>query len=128
MNAPEPSETTPCLAVVIPVYNEASTITQVVKTVFDQPLVQEVIIVDDASSDGSWDVLQPLARAEPRLRLFQHPLNQGKGAALRTGLAKAAIYAGPFWPAKPTWSSARDFSARERIVSFTSGTRWETAF
>jgi glycosyltransferase involved in cell wall biosynthesis len=89
MNAPEPSETTPCLAVVIPVYNEASTITQVVKTVFDQPLVQEVIIVDDASSDGSWDVLQPLARAEPRLRLFQHPLNQGKGAALRTGLAKA---------------------------------------
>jgi glycosyltransferase involved in cell wall biosynthesis len=78
----------PCLAVVIPVFNEAATITDVVKTVTAQPLVREVIIVDDASSDGSWEVLQRLALETPETRLFQHTINQGKGAALRTGFAQ----------------------------------------
>ncbi|MGA2177327.1 MAG: glycosyltransferase family 2 protein [Verrucomicrobiota bacterium] len=87
MNAPQPPPP-PSLAVVIPVFNEAATIAHVVKAVAAQPLVREILIVDDASDDGTWEALQPLAAAEPRARLFRHALNQGKGAALRTGFAQ----------------------------------------
>jgi glycosyltransferase involved in cell wall biosynthesis len=78
----------PCLAVVIPAFNEAATIAEVIKTVTSQPLVREIIVVDDASRDGTWDVLQRVAKERPEVRLFQHAVNQGKGAALRTGFAK----------------------------------------
>ena len=78
----------PCLAVVIPAFNEAATIAEVVKAVAGQPLVREIIIVDDASHDGTWEVLQRLAQETPAARLFQHAVNQGKGAALRTGFAQ----------------------------------------
>src|SRR5688500_7586818 len=79
----------PCLAVVVPVFNEEKTIGDVLSTVAAQPLVQEIIVVDDASSDKTWNALQPLAQRDPRIRLFRHDVNQGKGAALRTGFAKA---------------------------------------
>jgi glycosyltransferase involved in cell wall biosynthesis len=79
----------PCLAVVIPVFNEAATIASVVKTVAEQPLVREIIIVDDASADGTWNALELVAKSEPRAKLFRHTINQGKGAALRTGFAQA---------------------------------------
>ncbi len=78
----------PCLAVVIPVFNEAATISDVVRTVSAQPLVREIIIVDDASRDGTWEVLQKLPKEKPAVRLFQHKINAGKGAALRTGFAQ----------------------------------------
>ncbi len=78
----------PCLAVVIPVFNEASTIANVLATVVRQPLVKEIIIVDDASRDKTWETLQALLAQYPIIRLFQHTFNQGKGAALRTGFAK----------------------------------------
>jgi glycosyltransferase involved in cell wall biosynthesis len=78
------------LAVIIPAYNEGGTVASVVKTVLAQPLVREVIVVDDGSRDGTWAALQPLAQADTRIRLFQHAANRGKGAALRTGFAKAA--------------------------------------
>jgi glycosyltransferase involved in cell wall biosynthesis len=87
---PSPAQNAPSLAVVVPVYNEAATIASVLQTVLAQSLVQEVIVVDDASQDGTWEKLQPLARADARLRLFKHGVNRGKGAALRTGFAKAA--------------------------------------
>ncbi len=87
MNPSEPP-LTPSLAVVIPVFNEASTVANVLKAVTAQALVREIIVVDDASSDGTWEALQLLAAAEPRARLFRHAVNQGKGAALRTGFAK----------------------------------------
>ena len=77
------------MAVIIPAYDEAGTIATVVQTVLAQPLVQEVIVVDDASRDGTWEALQPLARADARIKLFRHPANRGKGAALRTGFANA---------------------------------------
>ena len=86
---PPPAEVPACLAVIIPAYDEAGTIAALLQTVLAQPLVQEVIVVDDASRDGTWEALQPLARADARIRLFQHAVNQGKGAALRTGFAKA---------------------------------------
>jgi hypothetical protein len=78
----------PCLAVVVPAFNEAATIAQVIKAVVAQALVHELIVVDDGSSDGTWEALQPLARQDGRIRLFRHERNQGKGAALRTGFAQ----------------------------------------
>jgi glycosyltransferase involved in cell wall biosynthesis len=79
----------PCLAAVMPVYNEAATIATVVQIVLEQRPVQELIVVDDCSSDGTWDKLQTLAISEPRMKLFRHPFNQGKGAAVRTGIEQA---------------------------------------
>jgi glycosyltransferase involved in cell wall biosynthesis len=87
-NSP-PAQESACLAVIIPAYDEAGTIATVVQTVLAQPLVQEVIVVDDGSRDGTWAALQPLARADARIKLFQHTANRGKGAALRTGFAQA---------------------------------------
>ena len=78
-----------CLSVVVPVYNEASTIAEVLKTVLAQPVVQEIIAVDDASADGTWDRLLEAAEADRRIKIFRHEKNQGKGAALRTGFSKA---------------------------------------
>ena len=46
--------------------------------------------VDDGSADGSWSVLQDLSRSDPRIKVFRHEANQGKGAALRTGITHAA--------------------------------------
>jgi glycosyltransferase involved in cell wall biosynthesis len=78
----------PCLAVVIPVFNEAGTIASIIKLVAAQPLVCEIVVVDDASVDGTWNALEPIPRSEPRVKLFRHMVNQGKGAALRTGFAQ----------------------------------------
>ena len=78
----------PLLGIVVPVYNEAATIAQVLQSVLAQPLVQELIVVDDASTDATWAAMQPLAQADGRVKLFRHKINQGKGAALRTGFAK----------------------------------------
>jgi glycosyltransferase involved in cell wall biosynthesis len=85
---PLPAHGEPCLAVVIPAFNEASTIANVVASVIRQKLVREIIIVDDASRDGTWEVMQKVAKETPAVRLFQHKINQGKGAALRTGFAQ----------------------------------------
>lgn len=79
----------PCVAAVMPVYNEASSIATVVKKVLEQRPVQELVIVDDCSADGTWAVLQGLARDDAKIKLFKHEINQGKGAALRTGFAQA---------------------------------------
>lgn len=79
----------PCLSVVMPAYNEESTAVEIVRRVLEQPVVRELIIVDDCSTDGTWDVLQKLAASDARIRLFNHTTNQGKGAALRTGFKEA---------------------------------------
>jgi glycosyltransferase involved in cell wall biosynthesis len=80
----------PCLAVVMPVYNEAGTIAEVVSLVLAQQPVQQLVIVDDASTDGTWEKLQVLAEGKPTIQLARHTQNQGKGAALRTGFGLAA--------------------------------------
>ncbi len=82
-------EIEPCLTAVMPVYNESATVAEVVKAVLAQRPVQQLVIVDDCSRDGTWDQLQPLAQIEPRIKLIRHEVNQGKGAALRTGIAHA---------------------------------------
>jgi glycosyltransferase involved in cell wall biosynthesis len=80
-------EIEPCLTAVMPVYNEAATVAEVVGVVLAQRPVRELVIVDDCSTDGTWDLLQLLAANEPRIKLLRHDINQGKGAALRTGIS-----------------------------------------
>jgi len=79
----------PCLAVVMPVYNERATVAEVIQTVLAQRPVQQLVVVNDASTDGTREVLERLADGDPRLLLLHHAVNQGKGAALRTGFAHA---------------------------------------
>ncbi len=76
------------LSIVIPVYNEARTIRNVLARVAAIPLPKEIIVVDDASTDGTRGVLEQLQGAQG-LVLVCKPRNEGKGAALRTGFARA---------------------------------------
>ncbi len=80
----------PCLCIVMPVFNEAATVAEIVKAVLAQRPVQQFIIVDDGSTDGTWENLQAAARTDARVSLIRHQTNQGKGAALRTGFAGVA--------------------------------------
>ena len=70
------------LSVVIPLYNEAGTIDQIVQRVRNAPFEKEIVIVDDCSTDGSREKLQALTDAE-EIRVVLHDANRGKGAALR---------------------------------------------
>jgi len=79
----------PCLSIVMPVYNEAATVAEVIKVVLAQRPVQQLVVVDDASTDGTWDNLKTATNGEARVTLVRHEQNQGKGAALRTGFTRA---------------------------------------
>jgi glycosyltransferase involved in cell wall biosynthesis len=73
----------------MPVYNERATLRTVVERVLAEPMPIELICVDDGSSDGSREILTGLQEQYPQLKVFLQPKNQGKGAALRRGLAAA---------------------------------------
>jgi len=75
------------ISVVIPVYNEAATIGEVIKRVQTCDLEHEIIVVDDASTDGTREYLKSLQ--QPQLRCLYHDVNRGKGAALRLGFEAA---------------------------------------
>ncbi len=77
------------LSVVIPVYNEAKTIHEILRRVRAVPIRKQIILVDDCSKDGTADVLRELAKTEDDLTIAFHTVNQGKGAALRTGFKHA---------------------------------------
>jgi glycosyltransferase involved in cell wall biosynthesis len=79
----------PCLTVVMPVFNEARSVAETVRNVLAQRPVKELVIVDDASTDGTREVLDVLSKEDSRARVLRHDINQGKGAALRTGFAFA---------------------------------------
>jgi len=76
-----------CLSVVVPVYNEAATLGEVVRKLLNVPCLLEIVIVDDCSTDGTGEVARKLAETNERVRLVSHERNQGKTAALRTGFA-----------------------------------------
>ena len=77
------------LSVIVPVFNERNTLTEIVRRMraVDLPVDREIIIVDDGSSDGSDKVMAALE--DSTVRILRHPGNKGKGAAIRTGMAKA---------------------------------------
>jgi glycosyltransferase involved in cell wall biosynthesis len=79
---------TPTLSVVIPVFNEITTIARLLEHVEAVPIDKEIVLVDDGSTDGTAEALQGLAAARG-YRVLLHPKNLGKGAALRTGFAAA---------------------------------------
>ncbi len=77
------------LSVLMPLYNERWTLATIIRRVLAVPLdlELELIVVDDGSSDGSWEELQRVAGGDPRIRVFRHDRNRGKGAAIRTAIA-----------------------------------------
>jgi glycosyltransferase involved in cell wall biosynthesis len=83
---PPPMRTFRSLTVVIPVYNERATVAEIIRRIraVEIPLTLQVIVVDDGSSDGSDKVLQALE--DSTVRVIRHTHNQGKGAAIRTGM------------------------------------------
>src|SRR5437588_6390290 len=75
------------ISVVVPVFNEEETVAQVLESLAQVPLDLEVVVVDDASTDRTWEILQALRQKEPfsNYRYIRHEHNQGKGVGLRTG-------------------------------------------
>jgi dolichol-phosphate hexosyltransferase len=79
------------LSILMPVYNEAGTLQAAVKRVLDVsfPCEIELVVVDDASTDGSSEIIDGLPD-DPRLTRLRHPVNRGKGAAIRTAAGAAS--------------------------------------
>ncbi len=76
------------LSVIIPIYNESKTINEIIKRVQATGLADEILAIDDGSTDGSRDILARIDGNE-NVRVFYHPQNQGKGKAVRTGIENA---------------------------------------
>jgi len=77
------------LSVVIPVYNEAATIAELISRVHAVDVPKQIIVVDDGSTDGTRDVLEGLKGRYENVRVLLQPRNRGKGAALRLGFQDA---------------------------------------
>ncbi|MBI5933504.1 MAG: glycosyltransferase family 2 protein [Chloroflexi bacterium] len=77
------------LSVIIPVYNEVGNIEEILKRVKTTKKASEIIVVDDGSQDGTRDILKTLD-GKDKVRVILHEKNQGKGAAVRTGMDAAA--------------------------------------
>jgi glycosyltransferase involved in cell wall biosynthesis len=73
------------LSVIMPVYNEADTIAEILQRVSAVPIEKEIVLVDDCSKDGTSDILK-LQNHIPNLRIITHEANGGKGAAVQTAL------------------------------------------
>jgi glycosyltransferase involved in cell wall biosynthesis len=77
------------VSVVIPTFDEARTIEEVIRRVAAVPFRTEILVVDDGSSDATGAILERLQREIAQLRAFREPVNRGKGAAVRRGIAEA---------------------------------------
>jgi glycosyltransferase involved in cell wall biosynthesis len=77
------------LSIVMPVFNEVSTLEPILQRVDAVKLADEIILVDDGSTDGTRELFPALQARYPELRIILHETNQGKGAAVRTGIQAA---------------------------------------
>src|SRR5438309_3270343 len=80
----------PKLSVIVPAFNEEATVAAVVQNLLQVPSLLEIIVVDDASRDSTFSIVQALQATTPQLRLLRHPHNMGKTAGLKTGFAASA--------------------------------------
>ena len=78
------------ISIIMPVYNEAATIKEIVSRVQQTDLDKEVIIVDDHSTDATSEYLKEISACSENVQVLSHDRNRGKGAALRTGFAYAS--------------------------------------
>jgi len=78
----------PELSIIVPAFNEQATLPQIIRSLLRLPISIEVIVIDDASSDATADYLRGVT--DPRVQVLTHATNQGKGAAIRTGLGVAS--------------------------------------
>lgn len=76
------------LSIIMPIFNEAKTISEIISRVRSVPLSHELVLVDDFSSDGSREMLAAMAN-DPDVQVLHHKVNRGKGAAVATGLRVA---------------------------------------
>lgn len=74
------------ISVIIPVYNEAKTIQEIIKRVKEVPFDKEIIVVDDGSDDGTSEILKENCEG---IKILTHPKNMGKGASIRTAIPYA---------------------------------------
>ena len=77
------------LSVIVPCYNEEATIQTILEQVQAVALNKEIVVVDDCSADGTPAIIARLAASDPAVRVIRHPVQRGKGQAIRTGLAAA---------------------------------------
>src|SRR6185369_6589816 len=78
------------LSVIIPCYNEAATVRQILEKVRAVNIPKEIIAVDDCSQDTTYQLLQAEAQTDQSMKIVRHASNRGKGAAIRSGLAQAS--------------------------------------
>jgi glycosyltransferase involved in cell wall biosynthesis len=76
------------LSVMMPAFNEERTIELILGHVLERREVGEVIVIDDGSTDGTWEIVSRLGAQEPRIRAFRQDINKGKGAALRRAIGE----------------------------------------
>jgi glycosyltransferase involved in cell wall biosynthesis len=79
----------PLLSIIMPCYNEAATLSQILAAVRRVDIDKEIIAVDDCSSDDTFAILQAEAADDPCMHVIRRPTNGGKGSAVRAGLAHA---------------------------------------
>ena len=81
------------LSILMPVYNERTVVERCISLVLQAPVPEnierELVIVDDRSTDGTYEILERLAAAHPEIQLHRHDANSGKGAAVRTAIQHA---------------------------------------
>ena len=79
----------PALSVIMPIFNERERVEDTLRRVLSLPLDMEVLAVDDASTDGTAEILEKLASSDSRIRIIRHPYNMGNGASVKSGMRKA---------------------------------------
>lgn len=87
--APSQAERRPLLSVIVPCFNERSTVLELLRRVAAVAIDKEIVVIDDGSTDETPELVERFAATEPSVRFLRQDRNRGKGAALRRGIAEA---------------------------------------